>query len=161
MAHNKILGQLPPLKQSISPITSSSTEIVSYIMDMDAKSQPSSTEAKRSLPADSALTPNAKAHILRFITRPSLLRIRRWMRTYVFRSRSLIASQQYRFCWRRGQPPIRLPSSQSIRYATVQYYSFLPIAIGGFWVVYAHLPSVIVTYYIAVAADDSFGAFHC
>ena len=75
MAH-KILGQPPPLKQPICPITSSSTlptEIVSCIMDTDAKSQPS-TEAKRSLPADSALMPNAKrrkAHILRFITRPA------------------------------------------------------------------------------------------
>ena len=48
-------------------------ETVSFIMDTDVKSQPGN-EAKRSLPADSALTPNAKrrkAHILRFITGPA------------------------------------------------------------------------------------------
>jgi hypothetical protein len=42
-------------------------------MDTDVNSQPGN-EAKRSLPADSTLTLNAKrrkAHILRFITRPA------------------------------------------------------------------------------------------
>ena len=76
MAH-KILGQPPLIKQSIPTISMSPSlpaETVSFIMDTDAKSQPGN-EAKRSLPADSALTPNAKrrkAHILRFITRPAL-----------------------------------------------------------------------------------------
>jgi hypothetical protein len=75
MAH-RILGQPPPLNQSVSILSTSSplpAETVSYIMDTDAKSQPGN-EAKRSLPADSAPTINAKrrkAHILRFITRPA------------------------------------------------------------------------------------------
>ena len=82
MAH-KILGQPsppqqpahtlptpPPLSETVSCIMDTA-EKVSCIMDMNAKSQPGN-EAKRSLPAGSALTPNAKrrkAHILRFITR--------------------------------------------------------------------------------------------
>ena len=75
LAH-KILGQPPPLQLSISLLPISTplpTETVSCIMDTDAKSQPS-TETKRSLQADSALTPNTKrrkAHILRYITRPA------------------------------------------------------------------------------------------
>ena len=75
MAH-RILGQPPPLNQSVSILSTSSplpAETVSCIMDTDAKSQPGN-EAKRSLPADSAPTINAKrrkAHILRFITRPA------------------------------------------------------------------------------------------
>ncbi len=60
MAH-KILGQPPPIKQSVLTITTSPplpAETVSCIMDTDVKSQ-SGNEAKRSLPADSAIRTTA------------------------------------------------------------------------------------------------------
>jgi hypothetical protein len=93
MAH-RILSQPPPLNQSVSTLSTSSplpAETVSGIMDTDAKSQPGN-DAKRSLPADSAPTINAKrrkAHILRLSL--VLARIRRWMRTYLLPQSDCIA----------------------------------------------------------------------
>ncbi len=141
MAH-RILGQPPPPNQSVSKLSTPSplpAETVSCIMDTDAKSQPGN-EAKRSLPADSAPTINAKATKGAYpsLYHSSCLGFDDGCGRIC--SRSLIASQ-YRPCWRRDKSslPINHRSVYPLRILyCMRRYSIIPFYpsfyFDGFWV---------------------------